>query len=116
MKSTLIVSQGHQELEGGGVHQRGVDRMFWSATHVTGRDILANVPRHLRPPVVLGHQLSPSGVPGNFRVVAKSNDVVPKLEVSGTYIFPQKYTVAQKTAPMFAYYIKTHVLLNADMI
>ena len=25
-------------------------------------------------------------------------------------------TVAQKTAPMFAYYIKTHVLLNADMI
>ena len=25
-------------------------------------------------------------------------------------------TVAQKTAPMFAYYIKTHVLLNADII
>ena len=25
-------------------------------------------------------------------------------------------TVAQKTAPMYAYYIKTHVLLNADMI
>ena len=29
---------------------------------------------------------------------------------------PAKVTVAQKTAPMFAYYIKTHVLLNADMI
>ena len=26
------------------------------------------------------------------------------------------HTVAQKTAPMFAYYIKTHVLLNADII
>ena len=26
------------------------------------------------------------------------------------------FTVAQKTAPMFAYYIKTHVLLNADII
>ena len=25
------------------------------------------------------------------------------------------YTVAQKTAPIFAYYIKTHVLLNADI-
>ena len=25
-------------------------------------------------------------------------------------------TVAQKTAPMFAYYVKTHVLLNADII
>ena len=25
------------------------------------------------------------------------------------------YTVAQKTAPMFAYYIKTHVLLNANI-
>ena len=25
-------------------------------------------------------------------------------------------TVAQKTAPMFAYYIKTHVLLNAGII
>ena len=25
-------------------------------------------------------------------------------------------TVAQKTAPMFAYYIETHVLLNADII
>ena len=24
--------------------------------------------------------------------------------------------VAQKTAPMFAYYVKTHVLLNADII
>ena len=28
----------------------------------------------------------------------------------------QEPTVAQKTAPMFAYYIKTHVLLNADII
>ena len=27
-----------------------------------------------------------------------------------------KITVAQKTAPIFAYYIKTHVLLNADII
>ena len=26
------------------------------------------------------------------------------------------HTVAQKTASMFAYYIKTHVLLNADII
>ena len=26
------------------------------------------------------------------------------------------HTVAQKTAPMFAYYGKTHVLLNADII
>ena len=26
------------------------------------------------------------------------------------------HTVAQKTAPMFAYYIETHVLLNADII
>ena len=25
-------------------------------------------------------------------------------------------TVAQKTALMFAYYVKTHVLLNADII
>ena len=25
-------------------------------------------------------------------------------------------TVAQKTASMFAYYVKTHVLLNADII
>ena len=25
-------------------------------------------------------------------------------------------TVAQKTAPMFAYYVKTHVLLDADII
>ena len=25
-------------------------------------------------------------------------------------------TVAQKTAPMFAYYVKTHVLLNADIM
>ena len=25
-------------------------------------------------------------------------------------------TVAQKTAPMFTYYVKTHVLLNADII
>ena len=25
-------------------------------------------------------------------------------------------TVAQKTAPMFAHYIKTHVLLNADIV
>ena len=25
-------------------------------------------------------------------------------------------TVAQKTAPIFAYYVKTHVLLNADII
>ena len=30
--------------------------------------------------------------------------------------FSLKGTVAQKTAPMFAYYIKTHVLLNADII
>ena len=31
-------------------------------------------------------------------------------------IKPVGNTVAQKTAPMFAYYIKTHVLLNADII
>ena len=30
--------------------------------------------------------------------------------------FNKEFTVAQKTAPMFAYYIKTHVLLNADII
>ena len=29
---------------------------------------------------------------------------------------PHVITVAQKTAPMFAYYIKAHVLLNADII
>ena len=30
--------------------------------------------------------------------------------------FGSHCTVAQKTAPMFAYYMKTHVLLNADII
>ena len=29
---------------------------------------------------------------------------------------PKSITLAQKTAPMFAYYVKTHVLLNADII
>ena len=40
--------------------------------HVTGRDILADVSRHLRPPVVPGHQLYPSRVSGNFGVVLSS--------------------------------------------
>ena len=31
-------------------------------------------------------------------------------------VSPFQHTVAQKTAPMFAYYVKTHVLLNADII
>ena len=31
-------------------------------------------------------------------------------------LYKIKHTVAQKTASMFAYYIKTHVLLNADII
>ena len=28
----------------------------------------------------------------------------------------RKYTVAQKTAPMFAYFVKTYILLNANII
>ena len=38
------------------------------------------------------------------------------IAVLGCEILPLWFTVAQKTAPMFAYYIKTHVLLNADII
>ena len=35
---------------------------------------------------------------------------------SSLVVVPSTLTVAQKTAPMFAYYVKTHVLLNADII
>ena len=38
------------------------------------------------------------------------------LVAFGAQLCVEGYTEAQKTAPMFAYYIKTHVLLNADII
>ena len=40
---------------------------------------------------------------------------IPDINHLKTVINPVT-TVAQKTAPMFAYYMKTHVLLNADII
>ena len=40
----------------------------------------------------------------------------PSSSFTMIYIICIKITVAQKTAPIFAYYIKTHVLLNADII
>ena len=38
------------------------------------------------------------------------------LNVAFKLVMQAGHTVAQKTAPMFAYYIKTHVLLNTDII
>ena len=38
------------------------------------------------------------------------------LKEMDAHVINLRVTVAQKTAPMFAYYIKTHVLLNADII
>ena len=45
--------------------------------------------------------------------VAKSTTKAEYMALSQA---AQQATVAQKTAPMFAYYVKTHVLLNADII
>ena len=45
-----------------------------------------------------------------------STHVQPQVTPGNACACPGRSTVAQKTAPMFAYYIKTHVLLNADII
>ena len=50
----------------------------------------------------------------NINTVADCQQLLVALSSLSSSV--EQYTVAQKTAPMFAYYIKTHVLLNADVI
>ena len=64
--------------------------------HVTGRDIPANIPWHLWPPVIMRHQLQgfpSSAVTSQPRVMRKHND--PMMEIGGV----QNVDLAKSTIP-----------------
>jgi len=53
---------------------RSLPYRFRSETEVTGADIVPNIPRHLRPPVVPGYQLQrflASGMSSDLRIVTQ---------------------------------------------
>ena len=84
---TQIYSQANQTLE--------------TTTFIGVQDaIMAEYEQISRPSTIATHHIS----------------VVKCKGKSPTFTEQTQTTVAQKTAPMFAYYIKTYVLLNADII
>jgi hypothetical protein len=51
--------------------------------HITSGDILANIPRHLRPPIVVRNQFQcfpPSAMSCNLGIMAKENNPLSEIK------------------------------------